>query len=55
MFCTLMFCPQWGKKIKKKKRFRFFEGFTIDSKLVVKLKEDLIILHCLPAYRSRDH
>jgi len=31
-----------------------FNGFTIDSNLVKKANKDAIILHCLPAYRSKE-
>ena len=31
-----------------------FNGFTIDSNLVSKADKDAIILHCLPAYRSKE-
>ena len=29
-------------------------GFTIDSNLLNKANKDAIILHCLPAYRSKE-
>ena len=31
-----------------------FNGFTIDSNLVSKADKNAIILHCLPAYRSKE-
>ena len=31
-----------------------FNGFTIDSNLMKKANEDVIVLHCLPAYRSKE-
>ena len=31
-----------------------FDGFTIDRNLVSKANKDAIILHCLPAYRSKE-
>ena len=33
---------------------RDFKGFTIDSKLVARSDKDSIIMHCLPAYRSKE-
>ena len=32
----------------------YFDGFSIDMNLVNKAKNDAIILHCLPAYRSKE-
>ena len=49
-----MFGHLWVKKIKKKKKDKDFNGFTIDSDLVSKADKDAIILHCLPAYRSKE-
>ena len=43
-----------GEENKKKEKDKDFKGFTIDSKLVSKAKSDAIILHCLPAYRSKE-
>ena len=31
-----------------------FKGFTLDKNLVNKADENAIILHCLPAYRSKE-
>ena len=36
------------------KKEKVFNGFTIDSDLVSKADKDAIILHCLPAYRSKE-
>ena len=47
----------WGKRIKKnkkKEKDKDFDGFTIDSDLVSRARRDAIILHCLPAYRSKE-
>ena len=33
---------------------KYFKGFTIDNDLVSKADKDAIILHCLPAYRSKE-
>ena len=43
-----------GEENQKEEKDKLFNGFTIDSELVNKAKEDAIILHCLPAYRSKE-
>ena len=43
-----------GQEKQKDKKDIDFKGFTIDSKLVSLAQEDAIILHCLPAYRSKE-
>ena len=43
-----------GEEKQKEEKDKFFNGFTIDSDLVRKADKDAIILHCLPAYRSRE-
>ena len=43
-----------GEEHNKEKKDKEFNGFTIDSQLVGKAKEEVIILHCLPAYRSKE-
>ena len=43
-----------GEENQKKEKDKDFEGFTIDTKLVAKADKDAIILHCLPAYRSKE-
>ena len=40
-----------NKKIEKDKKFK---GFTIDSGLLKKSENDAIVLHCLPAYRTKE-
>ena len=42
------------KRIKKKKKDKDFNGFTLDTDLVEKADKDAIVLHCLPAYRSKE-
>ena len=54
MFYIQMFGHLWVKKIKKKRKIKIFNGFTIDSNLVRKADKDAIILHCLPAYREKE-
>ena len=43
-----------GEENQKKEKEKYFNGFTIDSNLVNKADKDVIILHCLPAYRSKE-
>ncbi len=43
-----------GEENQKKEKDKNFSGFTIDSNLVNKADKDAIILHCLPAYRSKE-
>ncbi len=43
-----------GEEKQKEEKDKDFKGFTIDSDLVNKADKDAIILHCLPAYRSKE-
>jgi len=43
-----------GEENKKAKKDKFFNGFTISNDLVSKAEKEAIILHCLPAYRSKE-
>jgi len=43
-----------GEEHQKEEKDKDFEGFTIDNNLVSKADKDAIILHCLPAYRSKE-
>ena len=43
-----------GEENIKKNKDKDFHGFTIDMNLVNKANKDAIILHCLPAYRSKE-
>ena len=43
-----------GEEKQKNKKDKEFAGFTIDNNLVSKADKDAIILHCLPAYRSKE-
>ena len=43
-----------GEENKKAEKDKFFNGFTIDNDLVSRAEKDAIILHCLPAYRSKE-
>jgi len=43
-----------GEESQKEEKDEIFNGFTIDNNLVSKAEKDAIILHCLPAYRSKE-
>ena len=43
-----------GEENQKEQKDKDFDGFSIDSNLVSKADKDAIILHCLPAYRSKE-
>ena len=43
-----------GEENQKEEKDKFFNGFTIDNDLVSKAEKNAIILHCLPAYRSKE-
>ncbi len=43
-----------GEENQKEKKDKDFKGFTIDNNLLEKAKKDAIVLHCLPAYRSKE-
>jgi len=43
-----------GEENKKEKKDKDFDGFTIDTNLVKAASKDVIVLHCLPAYRNKE-
>jgi len=43
-----------GEENQKEQKDKEFIGFTIDQNLVSHAEKDAIILHCLPAYRSKE-
>jgi len=43
-----------GQEDKKAEKDKIFSGFSIDNDLVSKAEKEAIILHCLPAYRSKE-
>ena len=43
-----------GEESQKDEKEKDFDRFRIDSNLVSKAKKDAIIMHCLPAYRSKE-
>ena len=54
---NILYTDVWssmGEENKKDEKEEDFVGFTIDENLVAKADKDVIILHCLPAYRSKE-
>ena len=43
-----------GEENKKKDKDKEFKGFTVDKNLLGIANKDAIVLHCLPAYRSKE-
>ncbi|OQY00942.1 MAG: ornithine carbamoyltransferase [Desulfobacteraceae bacterium 4572_130] len=43
-----------GQKSEQKQRIKDFKGFQINKELVSKAKNDVIIMHCLPAHRGEE-
>ena len=43
-----------GEEDKKEEKEKDFDGFRVDSDLLLKANKDAIILHCLPAYRNKE-
>ena len=43
-----------GEEKQKEEKDKEFDGFTIDDNLIKKADPDAIVLHCLPAYRSKE-
>ena len=43
-----------GEENKRDKKDKDFSGFTIDADLIRKADKDAIVMHCLPAYRSKE-
>ena len=43
-----------GEENQKEDKDKSFKGFTIDSYLLSKADKNAIVLHCLPAYRSKE-
>ena len=57
MGANVLYTDVWssmGEENQKDEKEKVFNGFTIDSDLVSKADKDAIILHCLPAYRSKE-
>ena len=54
---NILYSDVWssmGEENKMDLKDNDFKGFTIDNDLVGKAEKDAIILHCLPAYRSKE-
>ena len=54
---NILYTDVWssmGEENKMKKKEKDFVGFTIDNNLLAKADQDAIIMHCLPAYRSKE-
>ena len=43
-----------GEESLKEEKDKNFRGFTVDSNLLKKADKNAIVLHCLPAYRSKE-
>tara|TARA_B100000131_G_C18097565_1_gene604640 strand:- start:578 stop:1501 length:924 start_codon:yes stop_codon:yes gene_type:complete len=43
-----------GEESQKEEKDKNFTGFTIDNNLVKEASENVIVLHCLPAYRAKE-
>ena len=43
-----------GEEKDKKQKDKKFKGFSIDENLIKQALEDVIVLHCLPAYRGKE-
>ena len=43
-----------GEENKKEEKDKAFKGFTIDQHLISQANKNAIVLHCLPAYRSKE-
>ena len=43
-----------GEESQKEEKDKKFKGFTVDSNLLKKADKNAIVLHCLPAYRSKE-
>ena len=54
---NILYTDVWssmGEEDQKEKKDKAFKGFTIDSSLLRNAERGAIILHCLPAYRSKE-
>ena len=43
-----------GEEDEKDEKEKVFLGFSIDENLLNKARDNAIVLHCLPAYRSKE-
>ena len=54
---NVLYTDTWssmGEEKHKDKKEKDFNGFTIDSDLLNRASQDAIVMHCLPAYRSKE-
>tara|TARA_B100000287_G_C20508670_1_gene732145 strand:- start:15 stop:941 length:927 start_codon:yes stop_codon:yes gene_type:complete len=54
---NILYTDVWssmGEENQKEEKDKDFDGFTIDCNLLSKADKDAIVLHCLPAYRSKE-
>ena len=54
---NILYTDVWssmGEENQKDEKDKDFNGFTIDQNLVSNADKDVIILHCLPAYRAKE-
>tara|TARA_B100000161_G_C33524667_1_gene402914 strand:+ start:1 stop:747 length:747 start_codon:yes stop_codon:yes gene_type:complete len=54
---NILYTDVWssmGEENKSEKKDKDFKGFSIDMDLVDKANENAIVMHCLPAYRSKE-
>jgi len=43
-----------GEEMKKEEKEKQFKGYTLNQDLIKYASEDVIVLHCLPAYRGKE-
>ena len=43
-----------GEEMRKEKKDKHFEGFTLNRDLLSHAEDEAIVLHCLPAYRNKE-
>ncbi len=54
---TVLYTDVWssmGEENQKEQKDKDFSGFIMDEELVSKADKDAIVMHCLPAYRSKE-
>ena len=50
-------CDVWasmGQEGEQEERLQIFQPYQVNQKLLAAAKEDLIVLHCLPAHRDEE-
>ena len=43
-----------NQEAEKEKRLHDFQGFQVDTNLISKAKDDVLVMHCLPAHRGEE-